>query len=256
MKHRNSRESNYWENTYRQTTTRDTVIDIFPTCIDDYRLTTQYFFSILKQVQNRRVLSVGGGVDRYALFLAKNNNEVTSIDVSPEAGIKTVQLAKKYGLEKKIRAITGSCEDMDYNRRFDIVVSRHALHHMNFTQALTAIESALVSGGLFLAEEPVCLTAFVRFLHKKAPFHPEPLCFTEDEVEFSSKELDQISAMFRNVRFYYADFIMRESIMYVLYKAGLKKFLPALGKLDAVLLNRLPFLRKFGSYVIVNGTKA
>lgn len=256
MKHKTLREADYWENTYRQITTRDIAINIFPACIDDYRLTTRYFFSILARIQNKRVLSIGGGVDRYALFLAQNNNEVTSIDVSPEAGRKTLQLAKEHGLEKKVRAITGSCEEMSFSSRFDVVVSRHALHHMNFKRALTAIEYALVSGGSFLAEEPICLTDFVCFLHKKVPFHPEPLCFTEDEFELSSKELHQINAIFHNVSFYYADFIIRESIMYVMYKAGLKKLLPYLGKLDAVMLKRLPFLRKFGSYVIMNGTKA
>jgi SAM-dependent methyltransferase len=256
MKHKALREADYWDNTYRQTTTRDTAIDIFPACIDDYRYTTWYFFSILSGIHNKRVLSVGGGVDRYALFLAQNNNEVTSIDVSPEAGRKTLQMAKEYGLEKKVRTVTGNCEDMSFSSRFDVVISRHALHHMNFTSALTAIEYALVSGGSFLAEEPICLTGFVRFLHKKVPFHPEPLCFTEDEFEFSLKELNQINAMLHNVSFYFADLIMRESIMYVMYKAGLKKLLPCLGKLDAVMLKQLPFLRKFGSYVIVNGTKA
>jgi 2-polyprenyl-3-methyl-5-hydroxy-6-metoxy-1,4-benzoquinol methylase len=256
MKHKPLREADYWDNTYRQTKIRDTSLDIFPACIDDYRFTTRYFFSILARIRNKRVLSIGGGVDRYALFLAQNNNEVISIDVSPEAGRKTLQLAKEYGLGKKVRVITGSCEDMSFYSRFDVVVSRHALHHMNFVRALTAIECALAPGGSFLAEEPICLTGFVRFFHNRVPFHPEPLCFTEDEFEFSSKELNQISAMFRNVSFYYADFIMRESIMYVMYKAGLKKLLPCFGRLDAVMLKRLSFLRKFCSYVIVNGTKA
>jgi SAM-dependent methyltransferase len=256
MKNKTLREADYWDNTYRQTTTRDTAINIFPACIDDYRYTTRYFFSILSNIRNKRVLSVGGGVDRYALFLAQNNNEVTSIDVSPEAGRKTLELAKEHGLEKKVRAITGSCEEMSFCSRFDVVVSRHALHHMNFVRALTAIKCALVPGGSFLAEEPICLTGFIRFFHNRVPFHPEPLCFTEDEFEFSTNELNQISATFHNVSFYYADFIMRESIMYVMYKAGLKKLLPCFGRLDAVMLKRLPFLRKFCSYVIMNGTKA
>ncbi len=255
MKPKALREAGYWNNTYRRTTTRNAAIDIFPACIDDYRYTTRYFISMLSGIQNKRVLSVGGGVDRYALFLAQNNNEVTSIDVSHEAGRTTMRLARENGLENKVQALTLNCEDMVFSGLFDVVVSRHALHHMNFASALTAIKEALAPGGYFIAEEPVCLTGFIRFFHEKVPFHPEPLCFTEDEFEFSSKELDQIAASFNNVGFYFADFIMRESIMYVLYKAGLKKILPYMGTLDAGLLKYLPFLRKLSSYVIMHGYK-
>ena len=256
MKHKALREACYWDNTYRQTTTRDNAIEIFPVCIDVFRYTTRYFFSILSSIHHKRILSVGGGVDRHALFLAQNNSHVTSIDVSHEAGRKTMRLAKEHGLEKKLQTITLSCEDMGFSGLFDVVISHHALHHMNVARALAAINDALAPGGSLIAEEPICLTDFVRFFHKNVPFQPEPLCFTEDEIEFSTKELDQVTATFHNVSFYFADFITRESIMYVLYKTGLIKLLPYLGKLDADMLKRLPFLRKFSSYVIMTGAKA
>ena len=180
----------------------------------------------MRDINTKKVLSVGGGIDRFAIYLAKNNNQVTSIDISAEAGKETILLAKKNHVESRMKTLTLSCNEMDFNEDFDVVISHHALHHMNFMQALTKISKSLVKGGIFIAEEPICLAKIIQFIHKKLPFHPEPLCFSEDEFELTRKELSHIEKYFSNVEFYFADLLTRESIMYLIYKMRLKRILP------------------------------
>ena len=138
---------------------------------------------------------------------------------------------------------------------FDVVLSKRALHHMDVERTVGRVRDLLIDGGLFLAEEPICLSAGLKWIHKKFPFHPTAPR-TPDERELTDRDLTFIQRSFREVSVRHFDLLGRESVAYVLEKLRMDWVLNPLGRLDDLLMNRsLPFLRSVATYAIIEASK-
>jgi SAM-dependent methyltransferase len=249
------RERAFWDDTYRPGSCNHRKY-LWVKHMEATSYIAERFGVLLGRIRNGRVLSVGGGVDRVAVGMAQAGNWVVSLDLSPEAGAATRESARLAGVSDRLTPVTASGEILPFGPgSFDAVVCKRALHHMDLARAVAAVHGVLAPGGEFFAEEPICLLPQLRWVHKTLPFYPE-VPITPDERELAQPDLDLIRHTFREVRCFYFDLLARESIAYLLWRAGLARLLRPLGKFDVLLLNRLcPPLRHVAGYAIVHAIK-
>jgi SAM-dependent methyltransferase len=252
---RPDRERAFWDDTYDPQGVNHPKY-VWATGIVEGSHVEKCFYRALVGLRGRRVLSLGGGLDRVAVALAREGNRVVSADISPVAGARTRELAEQAGVVGNVCTLTANYEQLQFQEgEFDAVVCKRALHHMDVTKVVAIAHRALVPVGRFLAEEPVCLSRVFRWLHARFPFAPEAPR-TLDEREITERDFALMCQTFRDVRFRYFDFLARESVAYFLSKARLAGLLKPLGKLDDFLMNScLPAIRGLSTYVIIDALK-
>jgi SAM-dependent methyltransferase len=224
--------------------------------VEQATFNSQYFRGLLDPLRDRRILSIGGGVDRLGVDLAKQGHQVVCVDISPAASARTREQAQRAGVSDKLTAMSSSCEEMQFAPdSFDVVVCKRALHHMEIARVVPILHDVLVTDGVLIAEEPVCLHRLVRWVHERFPFYGDAP-HTQDEKELTSYNLHVINNTFRSTRFIHFDLLARESVAYQLNKRRWSRLLYFLGKTDFYLANRLiPPLRQLCNYVIIYATK-
>lgn len=107
-----------------------------------------------KRHKVQRVLDLGCGAGRHAIYLAKCSFEVVGVDVSQSA----LKIAKKWArLEKlhNVRFLQATMTDTPFgNSQFDAVVSVSVIHHAlkkDIDETINEIHRILRKNGLFLA---------------------------------------------------------------------------------------------------------
>jgi Methyltransferase domain len=254
MSDRAAREKAFWDEAYRvEGATREKYL--WSKSITEASYSEDLFGALLGEFVGQRILTLGGGVDTVGVSLSKNNNRVVSLDISPAAAQQTAELAKHAGVERNLSVVVMNCEEMVFVQKFDVVVCKRALHHMNLSKVVARVHDSLVEGGSFIAEEPVCLLKSLRWIHRLLPFHPQAPR-TDDEVEFAQEDLALIGDVFREVRLHYLECLTRESIKYCLWRARAGRLLKPLGQLDSSLVNEyLTALKYLSTYVLLQATK-
>ena len=121
---------------------------------------TTFFASLDKPL---RVLDVGCGQGRDALFIARLGHQVTGVDIS-EAGI--AQLEQDAATETlPIRTIAADITTYDFDAVYDIVLVDRTLHMLDERARLEVLDRllAVVSGEgyLLLADEPRNISAML-----------------------------------------------------------------------------------------------
>lgn len=97
------------------------------------------FYDLVKQLTTRaKVLDLGCGDGRNAIFLAENGFDVTAVDIS-EAGIKKLQ----YWIHKKglsIETVIGDIRYYEFTDTFDMIVAHGCLHLIEREYWISLIE--------------------------------------------------------------------------------------------------------------------
>ncbi len=75
-----------------------------------------------------KLLVIGCGEGRNAIFFARNGYEVTAFDLSPQGVEKTKEYAKEVGVSVKV--FQANLNDFRLEEKFDIVLSIGALHYI------------------------------------------------------------------------------------------------------------------------------
>src|SRR6185503_18392474 len=171
MNDRAAREKAFWDETYRVEGPAHEKY-LWTKFITEASYSEDLFGALLGEFTGQRILTVGAGVDTVGVSLSKNNNRVVSLDISPAAAQQTAELARRAGVERNLSAVVMNCEEMVLAEKFDVVVCKRTLHHMNLSKVLARVHDSLVEGGRFIAEEPVCLLKPLRWIHRLLPFHP------------------------------------------------------------------------------------
>lgn len=216
----------------------------------------EYFFNkLIAKIENKRILSVGGGIDKVALYLANKNNDVVAVDLSHEAVDKTLTLAQKMGVKDNLHAQQLNWEDSDYDQEFDVVIMHDSLHHMDVQKALNKVYLALKEKGTYIGMEPICLLGFIRFLHKKFPFHPKDVPYIYGEIELSNRDLYLIKEKFSIVKSWFFQLFMRESVNYILFKVFSAEMIYRLTAIEFFTTKVLPLARYLNSYIVFKAEK-
>jgi hypothetical protein len=252
---RAARERATWERAY--TVGSDTYAQVLWTKhIERLSHIEGQFYRALGSFSGMRILSIGGGVDRAAVYLANRKNHVVTADISHAAASTTLDLENR-PIGNCLHAVVADCQEQCFRpESFDAIICKRALHHMEIGRTIDIAHALLVPGGVLLAEEPVCLTPFLRFVHKELPFHPQAIR-SEDERELREDDLRLLETRFQSVNVRYFDLLARESIAHFLCRLRMETIvLRRLGRLDDLVANRLfRCVRRLCSYVILECRK-
>jgi tellurite methyltransferase len=98
----------------------------------------EYVTQIPKFIKSGKVLDVGVGEGRNALFLAKEGFEVTGIDILKEAVNKFLKFAKNEKLD--VKGIVSNFVDFEFNQKYDVIISVATLHLISKSKVIDAIK--------------------------------------------------------------------------------------------------------------------
>ena len=104
----------------------------------------------------KRVLSLGCGDGQFELMLAPHVDNVTGLDISPEAIALARQMADKAG----VRNVDFRCQalsELDWSETYDCVVCLGFLHHVPEAELPALFRQSrdhLADGGFFYAQDP------------------------------------------------------------------------------------------------------
>jgi len=119
------------------------------------------FFDDFEQ-NNARVLDVGCGQGRDALFIARRGHRVVGVDISPN-GIRDLQaVARQENLP--IEGVVADIATYNPDGMFDVILIDRALHMLSLTKRLAVLKRLLnhvtKDGWLLIADETSNIDAF------------------------------------------------------------------------------------------------
>jgi SAM-dependent methyltransferase len=252
---RRHREREYWDRVYEMVG-RNFQNYAWMAYVEEATYNARFFHDLIRPLPNQKILSIGGGLDRFGVTLAREGHRVVCVDISVVAAMRTQELAQRAGVAGNLTARAASCEDMDFPPgTFDLVVSKRALHHMDIPRVVPCLHAVLKPGGVFLAEEPICLHPLVQKIHDRFPFYGDAP-HTPDEKELTERDLALIDHTFRSTCRHYFDFLARESVAHYLHRFRWHRLLYRLGQTDYYLVNwLLRPLHRWCNYVILEAHK-
>lgn len=201
-------------------------------------LSHRYFYSRLQNVNNKEILDCCCGHGFTSVRCAKAGAKVSGIDISP----KMIELANKNADFNQISNSTSfrimSVQEMDFpDQKFDYAVGIGALHHLNLEMAGKEISRVLKPGAKAIFLEPKIPFKWLIFLRSLFPIK----CYESP----GGSQLDE-----RDISFF-SNYFSKTQMRHFIF---LKKFsrLPLLNKIDgkleqidAILVKKFPFLKRF-----------
>jgi SAM-dependent methyltransferase len=86
-----------------------------------------------KKMKKRRVLDIGCGRGRHALFLAEMGFDVTATDISPEGIEQLEREAKNRKLDGKIKTLVSDMLELPFEKNsFDGILGFHSIFHTDY----------------------------------------------------------------------------------------------------------------------------
>jgi ubiquinone/menaquinone biosynthesis C-methylase UbiE len=134
----------------------------------------------------------------YPTLAQHNPSEVIGIDIS-EKGIAAAQA--KYGDQATFRVMDAHILDFPDNR-FDFIVGRAILHHLNFEMAVREIHRVLKPGGRCLFYEPILGNPMAEIFRRLTPS-----ARTDDERPLSPRQIAWASALFAGSEYQYVNLV-------------------------------------------------
>lgn len=143
---------------------------------------------VMGEIDGKRILDLGCGFGREAIWLAKNGANVTGVDLSSQSIACAERDAMVEGV--KIEFIISPAEELTFHETFDIVLFRASLHHFQDTSCIVKIAyESLKPLGLIVAQEPLAYNPIAiigrRTLNKPTPTE-HPFIFGELDTIFDS----------------------------------------------------------------------
>lgn len=208
----------------------------------------KFFYSLLEEVKRKQILDCCCGWGFTSVKLAKRGAFISGIDISP----KTIKLAEKNAqfnnVSKSIKLKNMSVQQMSFDdNTFDYAVGLGALHHLNLELAAKEIRRVLKPGGKAIFLEPRIPFKWIMAARSLTPItcHESP-----GGGSLSDKEVYEFSRYFSAYRVYYFQLI-RKFFRFPL----LSKFASKADKIDYLLINKLPALRKLCWAFVLEFTK-
>lgn len=162
---------------------------------DYYR--SEYFFSLLSDVEGKHILDIGCGAGDNAVLLALRGAFVTGIDISEKAVEAARIRVAHHSLADRTEFICSPVELLPTTRTFDIVIGQAILHHVasELDATFRAIARVTVPGAYCVFVEPVNLSPTWRRLRLMLPV---PACGTVDERPLEETDLQTMQRYLRD----------------------------------------------------------
>ena len=153
-------------------------------------------YSLLENVEGRRVLDLGCGRGELSIFLLEKGARVCGIDISSVYISEVNNVVEEKGLSKcdyDFKVMDAHSLDFEDNS-FDIVVGDGVLHHLDLSLSLREIYRVLKVGGIALFREPLAANPLLKAFRRLTPN-----ARTQDEKPMTYSDLRMIkkSGMWR-----------------------------------------------------------
>ncbi len=203
----------------------------------------------LGPLAGKEVLEYGCGLGLLSTLLARSGARVSTFDLSP-ASIETARLrAEVNGVADRIEFSVAPGEKLPYeDESFDIVFGKAILHHLDVEQGWGELHRVLRPGGKAAFVEPMGMNPMLNFVRDRVPYPHKNPRGADEPLTYSD-----IHAWGRG----YSSFEYREiQLLSMLERLlGFNRRLPALRRADAFLLSRVPALRRYCRYVVLELVK-
>jgi SAM-dependent methyltransferase len=202
----------------------------------------------LGDLRDREVLELGSGMGEITTLLAHSGARVTAVDISPGSTAVARRRAELHGVDEAIQFVLAAGEQLPLESdRFDVVVGKAVLHHLEVGQAAPELHRVLRPGGRAAFAEPLGTNPVIAFARGHLPYpgkNPRgaDVPLTYDDIR--AWEAPFSAAQHREVQ-----------LLEMVERAMGLRPLPRLRRADDRLLARVPALRRLCRYVVITMVK-
>ena len=195
----------------------------------------------------QRALEFGCGRGGYCLALAERGVGVDAIDISAAGVEMGRQTASERGLSERVNFQIMNAEKLEFPAAsFDVVFGSGILHHLELRQGLTEVARVLKSGGRAVFLEPLGHNAAINLYRRLTP-----RMRSQDEHPLRAGDLGILAEFFGSVEIRYYH-LLSLAAAFLRNKPGFARVLNILNRVDQVLFEYLPFLRKQAWIVVIS----
>ena len=154
---------------------------------------------IYSKCKGMQVLDVGSGFGERSIQIAKCGGQVIGIDISQKYIMESKKIARKKKLSKKCQFLEIDVHSMPFpNNKFDLVIGRGIIHHLDLKVSLLEINRVLKKGGTASFIEPLDANPLLKIFRFLTPFARTP-----DEKPITKNDLKWINKTFKVQSSYY-----------------------------------------------------
>jgi SAM-dependent methyltransferase len=198
----------------------------------------------LGPLDGREVLELGCGLGELTTLLARSRARVTATDISTRSIAVARRRARLHDVAGNVRFVVAPGEQLPFpDERFDVVVGKAILHHLDVRRAAPELHRVLRPGGRAAFSEPLGMNPALTFARERLPYpgkNPRGADRPLDEADLAAWE-----APFREARH------QEVQLLAMAERALGHRRLPLVRRLDRYLLARAPRLRRYCRYVVI-----
>ncbi|MBI5305263.1 MAG: methyltransferase domain-containing protein [Chloroflexi bacterium] len=202
-------------------------------------------FEWLGDLRGKRVLELGCGSGDNTVLLARRGARVAACDLAPSAVAITRERARVNRLDTALSASVMLAETLAFeNETFDWAVGFGLLHHADLAPLAREVKRVLRCDGRALFFEPLGTNPVLEFARHHLPYRDKHHSQNEHPLRYT--DVNTFGAIFRAMRtreFYLFSMITRA--------LGNETSFPLLSRLDEFLIARVPAVRAWCRYILV-----
>lgn len=125
---------------------------------------------LLARCEEKKVLDYCCGNGEVSIFLAKNNAEVTGIDISPVSIENCKKNAIREGVDKNTNFLVMDAENLEFeDNYFDFIICSGVLHHLDIKKSYPELARVLKPDGEIICGEPLVHNPFFQLYRRLTP---------------------------------------------------------------------------------------
>jgi len=205
----------------------------------------------LGDLRGVRLLEFGCGSGFLTVLLAASGAKVTTFDLSPASVALTRRRCDENGFHDVVTEVADAQDPPFEDASFDVIFGRAILHHLDVDRTAPQIERMLVPGGRACFIEPLGTNPLLAFVRDHVPYpNKNPV---GDDHPFDDDELRAWGAWAATYRWRELQLF---SMLERAFPYSWKVRLPNLGRMDRAIMERVPALRRYARYAVLEMTKS
>jgi len=211
----------------------------------------RYAIYLLKESEiiNQNILNVACGTGEEAVILAKKGANVFASDISPISVRVAQKRACLNSVADRIHAEVMSVYNLKFpDASFKYIYGNACLHHFDLEKAILEMYRVLKPGGIGIFREPVGNSRILQKIRDFIPIKKDIV--SPNERQLTYEDINIIKTVFKNV-------VVKEFGLFIRLNRIIKneKINAFIYKIDNILLEKFPYLRKYSCRVVIQFIK-